>query len=117
MASVLDGVRVVDLSCGVAGPVTGMLLADHGAEVVKVEPPGGDPFRGSPGYDFGCGLAAVAPAHRDALAVITQVTDPDFADLEPWFAARTAMEEYGFDRAEIDKLIEAKAVFEERWVD
>ena len=51
MASVLDGVRVLDLSTGIAGPVAGMLLADHGADVVKVEPPGGDPFRGTPGYD------------------------------------------------------------------
>jgi crotonobetainyl-CoA:carnitine CoA-transferase CaiB-like acyl-CoA transferase len=51
MPSVLEGIRVVDLSWGVAGPVTGMLLADHGADVVKVEPPGGDPFRGTPGYD------------------------------------------------------------------
>jgi crotonobetainyl-CoA:carnitine CoA-transferase CaiB-like acyl-CoA transferase len=50
MASVLDGIRVIDLSWGVAGPVTGMLLADHGADVVKVEPPGGDPFRVTPGY-------------------------------------------------------------------
>jgi hypothetical protein len=51
MASVLDGIRVLDLSSGIAGPITGMLLADHGADVVKVEPPGGDPLRGSPGYD------------------------------------------------------------------
>src|SRR3954465_2853515 len=35
----LAGVRVVELSTGVAGPVAGMLLADYGAEVVKVEPP------------------------------------------------------------------------------
>ena len=51
MPSVLEGVRVIDLSWGVAGPVAGMLLGDHGADIIKVEPPGGDPFRGSPGYD------------------------------------------------------------------
>ena len=42
---VLQGLRVVDLSWGIAGPLTTMLLGDYGADVVKVEPPGGDPFR------------------------------------------------------------------------
>ena len=42
----LEGVRVLDLSRMVAGGVAGMLLADFGAEVVKVEQPGtGDPLR------------------------------------------------------------------------
>ncbi len=49
MGAVLDGIRVVDLSQGVAGPMTSMLLADHGADVIRVEPPEGDPFRSS-GY-------------------------------------------------------------------
>jgi formyl-CoA transferase len=42
----LDGVRVLDLSRLVAGNMLSMQLADHGADVVKVEPPGkGDPLR------------------------------------------------------------------------
>ncbi|MEM9529367.1 MAG: CaiB/BaiF CoA-transferase family protein [Pseudomonadota bacterium] len=42
----LDGIRVVDLSLFLPGPYLTLMLADHGAEVVKVEPPnGGDPSR------------------------------------------------------------------------
>jgi crotonobetainyl-CoA:carnitine CoA-transferase CaiB-like acyl-CoA transferase len=49
-AGVLAGLRVIDLSSGIAGPMTGMLLADHGADVIKLEPPGGDPGRSQLGY-------------------------------------------------------------------
>jgi succinyl-CoA--D-citramalate CoA-transferase len=42
----LDGVRVVEMGSLLAGPFCGQLLADFGAEVIKVEPPGkGDPMR------------------------------------------------------------------------
>jgi crotonobetainyl-CoA:carnitine CoA-transferase CaiB-like acyl-CoA transferase len=43
----LDGVRVLELGTTIAGPFCGRLLADFGAEVVKVEPPEGDPIRGA----------------------------------------------------------------------
>ncbi|MCS7058961.1 MAG: CoA transferase [Meiothermus sp.] len=41
----LDGVRVLELGSFIAGPFAGQLLADHGAEVIKVEPPEGDAMR------------------------------------------------------------------------
>lgn len=41
----LAGCRVLELGSTVAGPFCGRLMADFGAEVVKVEPPGGDPVR------------------------------------------------------------------------
>ena len=46
MAGPLSGMRVVELGFWVAGPSAGGVLADWGAEVVKIEPPTGDPFRG-----------------------------------------------------------------------
>ncbi|GAC1316793.1 MAG: hypothetical protein NVSMB2_09890 [Chloroflexota bacterium] len=50
MGMALDGVRILDLSTHVAGPYMAMLLADFGADVVKVEPPTGDPARSLPGF-------------------------------------------------------------------
>ncbi len=41
----LEGVRVIEFGNFVAGPFAGQILADMGAEVVKVEPPGGEPWR------------------------------------------------------------------------
>ena len=45
MPGALEGVRVVEAGSGIAGAMAMMVLSDHGADVIKVEPPGGDPMR------------------------------------------------------------------------
>ena len=49
MAQVFDGVTVLDFTSGRAGGVATMVMSDFGAEVIKVEPPGGEKFRNEPG--------------------------------------------------------------------
>src|SRR4030042_4340443 len=46
MAGPLEGIRVVEMGFWVAGPSTAGILCDWGAEVIKIEPPNGDPMRG-----------------------------------------------------------------------
>jgi crotonobetainyl-CoA:carnitine CoA-transferase CaiB-like acyl-CoA transferase len=54
MSKVLDGLRVVELTTMITGSLAGMLLADLGANVVKIENPlGGDPFRKTHGDMYG----------------------------------------------------------------
>ena len=47
---ILEGVRILDLTRNIAGPVATMLAAEMGASVVKVEPPGGDEMRSWPPF-------------------------------------------------------------------
>ena len=50
MAGPCSGLTVLDFSLGMPGALCTLVLADYGAEVIKVEPPGGDPFRFQPGW-------------------------------------------------------------------
>ena len=49
MAQVFDGITVLDFTSGRAGGVATMVMSDFGAEVIKIEPPGGEKFRDAPG--------------------------------------------------------------------
>ena len=51
-APVLGGIRVIDFNTGPAGGLATTVLADFGADVLKVEPPGGDRFRSEPASAF-----------------------------------------------------------------
>jgi len=78
----LEGVRVVELAHVAAGPFAGLLLADLGADVVKVEPPSGDQMRGwppfatdpaRPGERFSHNFASV---NRNKRSVVADLKDP-----------------------------------------
>src|ERR1700730_16362321 len=45
MTRLLDGIRVIDAANFIAGPVSATIMADFGADVIKVEPPTGDVYR------------------------------------------------------------------------
>ena len=45
MSGPLDGIRVIDFGQYLAGPLAALLLADQGAEVIRVDPPGGPRWR------------------------------------------------------------------------
>jgi formyl-CoA transferase len=81
-----EGLRVLELSTGIAGPYCGSLLADQGADVLKLEPPDGDHVRGwGPPFVDGAGAAftalnrnkRIAPLPADAEPLSELVADAD----------------------------------------
>jgi len=72
----LDGITVLDLSQGAAGPTCGMHLGDLGADVIKVEPPGGEWGRGL-GPPFVAGVAAsFLGMNRNKRGVVVDLKQP-----------------------------------------
>ncbi|MEA4925486.1 MAG: CoA transferase [Syntrophomonadaceae bacterium] len=79
MGKVLDGVKVIDLTQAYNGPFCTMQLADHGAEVIKVEKPGsGDQTRGWAPFREGCGDSAYyAFVNRNKKGITLDITKPE----------------------------------------
>lgn len=110
---VLAGVRVVEMGLWVAGPAAGGILADWGADVVKIEPPSGDPMRGlfgalsgskeqrCPPFDlYNRGKRSVAidvntPEGRDLAERVVADADVFLTNMRPAFLERVGL---GHDR-------------------
>ncbi|MFQ5380481.1 MAG: CoA transferase, partial [Dehalococcoidia bacterium] len=76
----LRGVRIIDLTQALAGPFGTMILADLGADVIKVEPPYGDPTRQSEPYEphdadrhYGGYFASI---NRNKRSVVLDIKNP-----------------------------------------
>jgi crotonobetainyl-CoA:carnitine CoA-transferase CaiB-like acyl-CoA transferase len=67
--AMLDGIRVVELGTAITAPHAAMLIADLGADVIKVERPGGDPYRHFPGMS-----PQFAASNRNKRAVVCDLT-------------------------------------------
>ena len=80
MSGPLAGIKVVDLGRVIAAPFCAMLLGDMGADVVKVEPPGGDPVREvRPAFANGMG-GYFATVNRNKRSVVLDLRTPKGLD-------------------------------------
>jgi crotonobetainyl-CoA:carnitine CoA-transferase CaiB-like acyl-CoA transferase len=104
----MEGVRVIELGVWVAGPSASGILADWGAEVIKIEPPEGDPFRGlfaglstitaNPPFELdnrGKRSIVLDLANPDGLAIARQLLDG--ADVFLSNMRPRVLEKYGLD--------------------
>lgn len=76
MTGALDGIRILDLSRFIAGPICGQILGDMGAEVIKVERPGGEDARAQGPFVAGESLYAMA-YNRNKSFVTLDTRHPD----------------------------------------
>lgn len=72
----MDGFRVLDLSLFLPGPMLSQTLADHGADVIKVEPPTGEPVR-NVGYVEGGVTTWFRNTHRGKRSVVLDLKSPE----------------------------------------
>jgi len=76
MAKPLAGIKVIELANFIAGPLCGTLLADMGADVIKVEPPKGDMSRATPPIRNGESVSFVA-LNRNKRSLVLDLKRPE----------------------------------------
>lgn len=86
------GLRVVDLSRVLAGPLCTQMLADHGAEVITVEPPAGDETRGWGPPFLGPRMSRTGNAPLRSVSTVTKLS---IADRRWWATSPTQMPQAG----------------------
>ena len=97
MAGAFEDLRVLDLSWGMAGPMTTMFLADNGADVIRIEPPDGDPFAQQTGYRVwnrgkrSAVLDVRQTAGREALLALAQGADVVLDSFRPGVMERLGL--------------------------
>ena len=107
---IFGGIRILDFTTGIAGPYATMFLADHGADVVKIESPVGDPFRASPGFETlnrGKRSARIdlhTDSGRNRARLLARTADVVVVDLPAARASERGIDEAGL-RAENPSLV------------
>jgi CoA:oxalate CoA-transferase len=85
----LKGIRVLDLTTFLSGPYATQLLGDLGAEVVKIEPPGGDSSRAVPSHEVGGDAAYYLANNRNKASVCVDLKDPEGQEVVRRLALRS----------------------------
>src|SRR5882757_3046670 len=88
MPKPLAGIRVIEIANFIAGPLAGTLLADMGADVVKVEPPQGDMSRATPPIRAGESVSFAA-LNRNKRSLVLDLKRPEAIDILLELAAQS----------------------------
>jgi crotonobetainyl-CoA:carnitine CoA-transferase CaiB-like acyl-CoA transferase len=88
MAKPLAGIKVIELANFIAGPLCGTLLADMGADVIKVEPPKGDMSRATPPIRNGESVSFVA-LNRNKRSLVLDLKRPEATEILLKLAAQS----------------------------
>jgi CoA:oxalate CoA-transferase len=103
MPKPLAGIRVIELANFIAGPLAGTLLADMGADVVKVEPPGGDMSRATPPIRNNESVSFVA-LNRNKRSLVLDLKRPEAIEILRKLAGKSDVFLEAYRPGALDKL-------------